>query len=96
MRKYVSHVPHVLPWDLGMIRNNFFGYMGSSFTDDFKIPHYGIKGLSVRPELLVHTILRRQLRPLISIPEDHLTYWNTCCLNGLLELSQGFQCVSAR
>ena len=51
MRKNISHVPHVLPWDLGMIRNNFFGHMSSSFTDNFKIPHYGVKGLGVGPEL---------------------------------------------
>ena len=45
MRKYVSHIPHVLPWNLRMIRNNFFGYMGSSFTDNFKIPDYGVNSV---------------------------------------------------
>jgi hypothetical protein len=51
MRQDVSHVPHILPWDFGMSRNNFFGHMRRSLADNLEVAHNCINGLGVRLEI---------------------------------------------
>ena len=42
MRQDISHVPHILPRDFGMIRNKVFGQMSRSLPDNLEVAHNGI------------------------------------------------------